>query len=480
LIYLHTWVLTTMTVPLIKKASGNTPEVATWVAEVSFQEAPGSNNMAALLVHISSKPYHFGTFDMGGGKFMVVIHSKESRTTNANCKITLSRMFKNAKIEAEIHQLAALNGYHLELFGLCPVPAAPDTKAAPDNDLSPKEQEELGEMYSTATSRQDLDEIASHYFAKRDQQALALKQEPTKATRPPNELVWLTDPPAELEVVTKRSLREWQKLVWVLFRDERMFGEKSMRTSPSVRHWDTFLKLYDQISPVGEARNRKREAFKTFSGHVLEVTGQKISLGDLPKATADKFIRDGWCYTCDKDIPIVGEMDQGIYTNVGTVVCRGVFDEKTVQDEAPFGIFCSRRCSSGRCLGCGGELVENKCLSNWCLHDQGRNKRKALPLGSGEEDYNEYIGEVASKYAQQGLALDWPFCVAKKQCMFHTCDHVCTRNCTHECTAKCRMHKLVRLTEQISYGHELCSCNPEWFDGLEDQIDPAYKRRRCE
>lgn len=465
--------------PLIKQVPGNNPEVATWVADVSFQEAPGSNNMAALLVHISGKPYHFGIFEVGGGKFLIVIHCKESRTTNANCKITLSRLFKNAKLDAQIHQLAALNGYHLELFGLCPLPSATEANPTSQDDLSTEEQEELGEMYATATSRKDLDEIAAQYFAKRDQQALALKQEHAKAPLT-KKLSWLTDIPAELEVVTKRSLREWQKLEWVLFRDEAMFGEKTMRHSPSVRHWDVFLKIYEQISPLGEARNRKREAFKTFSAHVLDVTGQKISLGDLPQATAEKFIRDGWCYTCDRDIPIVGEMENGIYTNVGAVVCRGVFEEKTVVDQAPFGIFCSKRCSNGSCLGCGGDLVDFKCVSNWCTHDQSRNKRKALPLGSGVEDYNEYVGEMLAKYAQQGLPLDWPTCVAKKQCMFHPCDHVCTRNCVHECTARCRMHKLVRPTEQVPYGHDLCSCEPEWFDGLDDQIDPAFKRRRCD
>ena len=84
-----------------------------------------------------------------------------------------------------------------------------------------------------------------------------------------------------------------------------------MQTSPSVRHWDAFLKIYGQISPVAEARHRIREAFKTFEGHVLATTGKVISLGDLPKESASKLIRDGLGYECEKFTPILGEKEDG-------------------------------------------------------------------------------------------------------------------------------------------------------------------------
>jgi hypothetical protein len=31
--------------------------------------------------------------------------------------------------------------------------------------------------------------------------------------------------------------------------------------------------------------------------------------------------------------------------------------------------------------------------------------------------------------------------------------------------------------EPVKYGHPLCSCEPEWFEGLE-QIEPDSKRQR--
>jgi hypothetical protein len=195
---------------------------------------------------------------------------------------------------------------------------------------------------------------------------------------------WITDMPPTLEVVTKRSLGEWQKLEWVLHRDRAIYGDDTLRTNPTVNHWEQFYKLYYDISPVGEPRKRREQAFRTFADHVKAVTGKVITKADLQKTGPEqKVLRNGACYQCEKDIPMLGDMDGQFYTNMGMLVSRSTFEKKVVKDESVYGIFCSRRCSSGRCLGCAGALVAGKCTSIWCGHDQKDQSGRADYSGAG-------------------------------------------------------------------------------------------------
>ena len=65
------------------------------------------------------------------------------------------------------------------------------------------------------------------------------------------------------------------------------------------------------------------QAFKTFAGHVQAVTGKVITRTDLQKGGSEKEIRNGLCYKCDKNIPMLEDVDGQFYTNVGVVVSRG-------------------------------------------------------------------------------------------------------------------------------------------------------------
>ena len=460
-----------MASPIISEVIGS-GGAATWVAEVKLKGSPQQANMGALMVLMDGKPYRFGMFEISPGHQLMVIHSMICRITNCNCKSMLFGLFKSAKVDIDILSFTALNGYHLELFGIKPVPTAtePDPESPPDDELGPEEEEEVIELTSKANSMKELDQLVNEYLSNRDQLALALKSESAsyKDEQPTKKLRWITGAPHELEIVANRSLREWQKLEWVLFRDQAMYGgDASLRTSPDIKHWDAFYHIYNDISTVDEPRKRMQQAFKTFAGHVLAVTGKVITQADLPKKVlGDKHIRDGQCYQCDKPIPSIEDMDGQIYTNLGMVVVRGLYDDKVVKDASRFGIFCSRRCSMGRCLGCAGDLAGGKCPNSWCGHDQKQNIRLAVPVGHGIKDYNEYIGEMDADDVKKGLPLRWPMCDAKKKCMYHGCERVCDRECGHHCntySSNCRRyHKRRRVSEQLSIGHPLCSCHPDW------------------
>jgi hypothetical protein len=460
--------------PCIKEVPTCGSEARTWIAEVHFEEAANSEKLAALMVHISGKPFSFATFELAKGKVLVLMHSLTGKICNSNCKIMLSRLFKAVKIEVSIPQLSALNGYHLELFGLKEIPSFNQEEPERRNseEVSSGEEEVIGNLTSDVRDMSQFRRICDEYFAKRQHDALAI---PTQAARSgagesrDKKLQWLTEIPDHLEVVTKRNLRESQKLEWILFRDRALHGDDSMRTAPTVHHWPNFFSMYADISRIGD---QKREAFKTFSAHVQAVTGKTISREDLPTEDADKIPIDGKCFQCSSSIPLWTDMDGQIITNLGQVVCRGIEDKKVAMDASRFGIFCSRRCARDRCFGCAKALVGGKCPDRSCKDDQRRNLRPVVPLGYG--DYHgqsdEYVGVMEFGFAKRGLPLTWPMCRAKKQCPFHTCLHVCERDCQHDCSG-CRVHNGSILFGKKHY----CACDPCWIQKQKpEEIDADF------
>jgi len=463
-----------MTIPQIIEVDGCGQTAKTWVADVKFAEVPDQFQMGAFVTTLRDKPYHVGIVDLGLQKYHLIFHGKGRPIRNSQCKDLIQTVFERAHFKYQIEQLAAFNGYHMEVFGFSKHPTYEEPEEQDPEELNPDDQEDLGKLYETAEKKDDLEAIYQDYIKKHNQSAIALGTKLEEKVK----INWITDMPPTLEVVTKRSLREWQKLEWVLHRDRAIYGDDTLRTCPTIGHWEQFYKLYYDISPVGEPRKRREQAFKTFADHVKAVTGMVVTKEDLQKTGPEqKVLRNGACYQCENRIPMLGDMDGQFYTNMGMVVARSTFDKKEVKDESVYGIFCSRRCASGRCLGCAGGLVDGKCTSIWCGDDQKRNKREAVPLGYGIDGYDEYIGEMEASFAQKGLPLDWPMCRAKRQCFWHGCNHVCKRDCQHECTAKRRQRKMNMGAEPVKYGHPLCSCEPEWFEWLE-QIEPDSKRQR--
>ena len=455
-----------MTTPEIIEVDGCGQTAKTWVANVRLNAPFDQLQMGAFVTMLKDKPYHVGIVDMGLQRYHLIFHGKAIR--NSHCKELLQTVFEKAHFKYQIEQVAAFNGYHMELFGLSKQ-TPEDTEQ--DRELEPEEQEDLSNLYDTAEKIEDLETIYQDYLKKHSQHLLALRAKSEQTVK----VNWITDMPPTLEMVTKRSLREWQKLDWVLLRDRAIYGDDTLRTQPTIDHWEQFFKLYYDISPVGDHRKRLEQAFKTFADHIQAVTGKVVTKADLQKTGPEqKVLRNGACYQCEKDIPMLGDMDGQFYTNMGMVVSRRIFDKKVVKDESVHGIFCSKRCASGRCLGCAGGLVDGKCTSIWCGHDQKRNQREAVPLGYGVDGYDEYVGEIEASYAHMGLPLDWPLCRPKQQCFWHGCQHVCERDCKHECDTTCRKHKTTMKGEEIPFGHPLCLCEPEWYGSEE----PDSKRQR--
>ena len=156
-----------MTSTQIVNVHGSGADAATWVASVKFSQAPSQQSMTSLLVYMTEKQYSYGSFSLDPCLYLIVIHCVR-KATNGSCKTMLNRLFKNARIEAEVGQLAALNQYHLELFGLQHIPTSTEPEPEAPPDLAEEEQEELAELYDKARCKKDLDDISTAYFAKRD------------------------------------------------------------------------------------------------------------------------------------------------------------------------------------------------------------------------------------------------------------------------------------------------------------------------
>ena len=248
-----------MASPNLVDVEGTGIYAKTWVAEITFNEPLTDIHKANILTHIGEKPFTFGVYHHTGPKYLVVIRctNESGSMTNCNCKTMLLTLFKRAHVEVMVGQLAAFNGYHAELFGFKSVPhlvQEPKSTVVETTDL---EEEEIGELTTGANNMTDFSRICTDYFAKREHDALALRSDPSESTDNPLviHLQWLTTPPTQIEVVTKRSLRESQKLEWVLFRDRAIHGDDSMTKAPNAHHWHGFYSLYTEISQVGDTKN---------------------------------------------------------------------------------------------------------------------------------------------------------------------------------------------------------------------------------
>ena len=464
-----------MATPVVVEIDGSGPYARTWVAEICFKEIPDATTMPNLMANLAEKPYHIGVFQMSPMKVLMVMRgiSENGQISNSHCKTLLLTMFKRARVDATVGQLTTLTGYHLELFGFkaVPMPSQP-LKATPvTEEVTHEEEDELHGLTADVDNMADFRRVTEEYFAKREKDLLAVRSESFHGDDAPTiRLQWITTPPPQIEVVTKRNLREWQKLEWVLFRDGVINGDDGMMKAPTAGHWPSFYSLYSDISSVSEARHRLREAFKTFAGHVHATTGRTINRTDLPTEDANKLHSDGRCFQCGSSIPLSLEMAGQINTNLGQVVCRAIDDAKVVEDASRFGVFCSRRCVRGRCHGCAGALVDGKC-PNECGDDQMGNRRRVVPLGYGTNGdmSDEYVKPMDFNFAKRGLPLTWPMCQAKKKCRFHTCLHVCERDCAHECRG-CR-----QCNGTVKFGAPGCECDPLWLQYQHpDDIAPNY------
>ena len=461
-----------MATPTFVEVDGSGTHAKTWVMEVKFREPPTREKVADILSHLAEKPFYFGIFQMADVKYMLFAQCHSGTILSGNCKNAVNNVFRKFGVEANLGCISTFNGYHMELFGFKPIQAVAGAKPRTPDRITPDDDEdeieaELGDLTSKADNMTEFTRITTEYFKKREQYALAIRSESSNTFAPG--IKWVTTPPPVIEVVTKRFVREWQKLEWILFRDLVINGDTSMRTAPALKHWPSFYALYSDISPVIEPRHCMREAFKTFSNHVLTATGLTIKREDLPLEDDERFPLCGKCFQCDAIIPSPGEMAGQIVTNLGQVVCRGIDDVKMVMDASRFGVFCSRRCARGRCHGCAKDLVDGVC--GHCGDDQERNVRRAVPLGYGTngEHSDEYVGTMEFYYAKRGYPLTWPGCRAKRECMFHTCLHTCERDCIHECTG-CRVNN-----SGVKFGGPCCTCDPFWLQHQKpEELEPGY------
>ena len=463
-----------MAFPVTMEIPTSGTDARTWVVEVHFDKPPTQECMDAFVGQISTKTFAFGIFEVARGKVLIIMHSTGNRVINSTCKIALSRLFQSAGVEASIHNVTSLHGYHLELFGWKPVPIQACPRSTPVNlEVTTDDEDEIGDLTSQVASMSNFSQICTDYFTRREQTALALKSDSASSsnTSSVTSVKWVTDMPEEVELILKRKLVESQKLEWIFFRDRVLNGDDTMRTEPSAKHWPAFYTTYAEISHIGDRKNMMKAAFKTFAEHVESSTGNPFTRDDLPKDDVDKVVVHGRCFQCGSSIPLSLEMAGQINTNLGQVVCRAIEDAKVVEDASRFGVFCSRRCVRGRCHGCAGALVDGKCPNEWCGDDQMGNRRRVVPLGFGTNGdmSDEYVKPMEFHFAKRGLPLTWPMCRAKKQCRFHTCLHVCERDCTHDCTG-CR-----QCNGTVKFGSPGCECDPMWLQHQHaDDIDPNY------
>ena len=214
----------------ILEVDGCGQNAKTWVANVKLKKMPDQFQMGAFVVALQDKPYHIGIVDMGPQKYHVIFHSKGRPIRNSHCKDLLQTVFERARFQCHIEQLAAFNGYHMEVFGLSAQTTCEEPEAD-QGDLNPDEQEDLGNLYDTAEKKEDLESIYQDYMKKYSQHTLAVRTKAAEAKKV--QINWVTDMPPTLEVVSKRKLGEWQKLEWVLHRDRAIYGDDSLRTNPT-------------------------------------------------------------------------------------------------------------------------------------------------------------------------------------------------------------------------------------------------------
>ena len=353
-----------MAFPTIVEVAGAGIDVSTWVADVFVPSVPEVHNMSALKVEMESKPYEFGLFSHGPQQFLMIIHCKTGKIFNENCKSLVNRLFAHTRINADIGQLAAFNGYHAEVMGFRPNPGPAMAAKEVPIELDSDDEEAIAEAWDVTKGRAELDRITQDYFAKKEQAAVALRPPPIQFGGAPDgpRVNWCTEVPAQLEVATQRALREWQKLQWVLFRSE----STSMINSPTIKDFAGFYGIYVEISKVENNAKLLKQAFETFAGHVKKTTGNDVTKDQLPKEVLVMIhkIHNGEALAkkceCGKALKAGWEMDV----------------DSVMMSASKFGMFCSLKCTKDRCKGCASTVEDGVCVKK-CGDASGRSIRMA-------------------------------------------------------------------------------------------------------
>jgi hypothetical protein len=270
-----------MTAPIIVEVPGTGKMLSTWVAMVTFPSMPDDESLAALLVAVKrQKKYQIGTFALDSHRIHFIMRCAEP-VQSGQPHTSLVTLFQAASVQARVSKFEAFTPYHLELFGFRPN-SGPENPTKSD-ELDSEEEAELNRralQWDVTKGLSELDRITDEYFAQREQFALALKPPQLQfgAADAPC-IKWHNGLPDQLEVATQRTLREWQKLEWVLFRAQ----SPAMTTTPTMKHFEAFYAIYSKISAVDDEKKRLKQGFETFACHVKDKTGEVVTKDQLPK-----------------------------------------------------------------------------------------------------------------------------------------------------------------------------------------------------
>ena len=316
--------------------------LSTWIVETTFSSMPDAMSMAALKVAFRmQKRYSVGTFSLGPNH-LIFIMASDQPVQPVQPQTMLRSAFRNVGMVASIGQFEAFTPYHLELMG---VQSFVPNKEESDSDV---ETEAICKAWDVETGRDGLAEVTANYFKNREATALALRHPVVQVGGEGGgpRITWCTDAPSQLEVATERTLREHQKLDWVLLRDP------SLGEMPTVEDFARFFKIYKSFSTVDDDAKLIKQAYVTFSKHVHTRTGKDISSDPLPvgvrqavrKIQNDKAVPLR-CQKCDKFLKIGWIMDSdGMMTSTNR-----------------HGVFCDRACQGLLCKGCGGPKEDDRC-----------------------------------------------------------------------------------------------------------------------
>ena len=353
----------------IMDVPGHGEQAKTWVVPVTFLSDLAPKQLLVLETILESKPFKVGFFTIPNSTKRLFIVHFQKETRRDQCAKALKDVWRLAGVQASIEEMVMFNGYHLELFGFRPNPGpALPKKVEPDVELDEGEQTKIWEdLLPESDDDSTPQSVCMDKVDKAFQEALNEK-EMVLALRPPASsssgsayavpprsnvgpyISWCTEPPSELEVVTRRTLREWQKLEWVLLRCE----SEEMRTSPSLDQFADFFAIYLGISTVDNQTELLKQAFNTFAKHVKKTTGATVSKKELPPATLNA----------------VRGIQKGAVPGKHCQNCNHILSDELMMDingglipKHRHGMFCSSECAKGRCKGCSFPLdKESLCV----------------------------------------------------------------------------------------------------------------------
>jgi len=355
----------------IMDVPGHGEQAKTWVVPVTFLSDLAPKQLLVLEAILELKPFKVGFFTIPNSTKRLFIVHFQKETRRDQCAKALKDVWKLAGVQASIEEMVMFNGYHLELFGFRPNPGPVlPKKVEPDVELDEGEQTKIWEELlpesdddSTPPPVCMADVDNAFKMALICKNVLALRPPASSSSGsayavPPRSNVgpyisWCTEPPSELEVVTRRTLREWQKLEWVLLRCE----SEEMRTSPSLDQFADFFAIYLSISTVDNQTELLKQAFNTFAKHVKKTTGATVSKKELPPATLNA----------------VRGIQKGAVPGKHCQNCNHILSDELVMNidgcllpKHRHGMFCSSECAKGRCKGCSFPLDKESLCVKGC------------------------------------------------------------------------------------------------------------------